>query len=352
MLKFNINIIILVCFSLISNARSRIETTAICNDKYYAQAYNEIIGMLEGTMPLNLKRAVFLVEWAYSDGKPEYEKYCDQIDSTATAITSFIKLNNLDKNPIGGNIALFEYFTEPSPMNSFQPFIYDFDDYRGEKDLTKLFVTKLMETHTGQCRSMPLYYKILANEIGAKAYISYAPNHSFIRHRDESDSRWMNVELTNNSMPREVFIIESMGITERAIETGIYMRPNGDREIIISLLTDMTDGYIRKTGSIDDIVWRSLNKALNYDPDNLFALMKLSNCLFTIGDVYRKRIAENKGTEDYAMMQKIIVQLMDINHKIEDLGYVDMPQYLYDDWQKTVEQEKSRRASLKKEEQI
>lgn len=200
-------------------------TTGRMDASYYESAYCEITAMLDGKDSVNLKRAVFVLEWAASDGKLDYEAYCVGIDTMAAGIRHFIAANNLGNMKIGGNIALLEFFSRPYPMNGFQPFVYDFEDFRGKKDLTKVFVTKLMRTHTGQCRSLPLLYKILANEIGADAYIAYAPNHTFIRHRDEGDIRWMNVELTNHSLPREVFIIETMGITEEAIRKGTYMKP-------------------------------------------------------------------------------------------------------------------------------
>lgn len=42
-----------------------------------------------------------------------------------------------------------------------------------------------------------MYYKVLAEAIGAEAHIAFAPQHLFIRHRDERDpAKWVNVELT------------------------------------------------------------------------------------------------------------------------------------------------------------
>lgn len=37
-----------------------------------------------------------------------------------------------------------------------------------------------MKTHTGQCTSLSIYYKILANELGTEAYIALAPNHMYV----------------------------------------------------------------------------------------------------------------------------------------------------------------------------
>jgi hypothetical protein len=72
------------------------------------------------------------------------------------------------------------------------PMRYDFHDYRGEGDYRQQFVTKLLQTNTGQCHSLPLLYKILAEEMGVKAYLAFAPNHSYIRHQDEQ-GRWYNL---------------------------------------------------------------------------------------------------------------------------------------------------------------
>ncbi|MCW5922904.1 MAG: hypothetical protein KIS77_11205 [Saprospiraceae bacterium] len=50
--------------------------TLVTQDEYFNKAYNEIAHMLEGKLPLDFKRAVFLTEWSYSEGKLDYDKYC------------------------------------------------------------------------------------------------------------------------------------------------------------------------------------------------------------------------------------------------------------------------------------
>lgn len=45
---------------------------------FYDKAYSEITDMLEGRIPLSIRRAVFLAEWAYFDGYLDYEKdFCE-----------------------------------------------------------------------------------------------------------------------------------------------------------------------------------------------------------------------------------------------------------------------------------
>ncbi len=309
---------------------------------YYNAAYLEMAAMLDGRQELSVKRAVFLVEWAFLDGKPDYTAFCDSIASIASTLKDFIKLNKLDQHPLGGNIAVFEYMCNPSPLNGFKEYTYDFEDFWAKEDHTKLFVTKLMHTRSGQCHSLPLLYKILANEIGAEAYLAYAPNHSFIRHKNEDGSKWMNVELTNHSLPREIFIIETMGITEKAIEKGTYLKPCDDRQIVINMLGDLVGGYIDWCDYIDGFVELCLGTIYKYDSGNLLALMTENNCLYRIIPQY-KALLDEKGLPDDDHLNRLIAQSKEVMRKIDDTGYVDMPKDLYEDWVKSVQDEIDRR---------
>ena len=317
------------------------QTTVVCKDTFYQQAFDEITDMLEGKTEPSVKRAVFLLEWAYLKGQPDYKSYCNEIASFANNLKAFMLLNKLDKHPIGSNLALFEFFTNDNPLNGHKAYTYDFDDYMGKHDFTNTFVTKLMRTHSGQCRSLPLFYKILANEIGAQSYIAYAPMHSFIRHRSEDGKRWMNVELTNHSMPREVFIIESTGITQRAIETGIYMKPCDDKEIIIHLLMELTHGYQRLYG-VDSFVEKCVNVALQYDPDNLPAWMTLADKLYCEGVAYQQELRRKRQPEDQWSLDNY-ARYKATKQKIADLGYIETSPEMYDAWMKDIQEEIDRR---------
>ncbi len=45
------------------------------------------------------------------------------------------------------------------------PFHYNFDDYAGNKDWSNTFVTKLLTSHKGNCHSLPILYKLIAEEM-------------------------------------------------------------------------------------------------------------------------------------------------------------------------------------------
>ena len=86
------------------------------------------------------------------------------------------------------------------------PYCYDFEDFRGEKDYRKMFVSKLLRTNTGQCHSMPLLYKLLADRLGVQTYISMAPNHTFISIKDERGNLY-RYETTNGHFTTDAFYL-------------------------------------------------------------------------------------------------------------------------------------------------
>lgn len=79
---------------------------------------------------------------------------------------------------------LFRYITDTLKIKNnitqkeqvHYPIRYNYDDYKSETNFDSHFVTTLMQTGIGQCYSMPLYYLVLAEEIGAQAYWSFLLN--------------------------------------------------------------------------------------------------------------------------------------------------------------------------------
>ena len=288
----------------------------VCEDIYFDRAYYEFLDMLEKKSPLSIKRGIFLIEWTYLEGKLDYDQFCRQIDSVAASINRFIVANHLDQIPTGKNVAIFEYFVRPYTMNGHKPFSYDFNDIAAQEDFTNYFVSKLMRTHSGQCRSLPMYYKILADEISAEAHITLAPQHLFIRHRHETDlSQWRNVELTTQSLAREVFYIEHFGITDEMIRNKVYMNPLSDQETVAYLLSELAIGYKRKYQKNDDFVILCSEKSLVYFPQNVFALINQCNALnqelmdylASNGDIFDKQaeLLNNKWLECNEKLQKL-----------------------------------------------
>ncbi|MCC8035582.1 MAG: hypothetical protein LIO77_06590, partial [Rikenellaceae bacterium] len=253
------------------------EDSLFTEDKFFMQAYSELIDMLENKTPFDLKRAVFLPEWAYMEGNLNYLDYCSQIERTGQSLKRFIKSKGVESYRTSGNYALFEYFTQSSWMNDNQPFTYDFEDFAGRENKEKTFVTKVMRTHSGQCRSLPLYYLILAEEIGASAHLALAPNHSYIKHLDENNN-WVNVELTNGHLSTDAWIISSMAVSAESIRNRVYMDALTIEETVAHLLVFLGECYESKY-SPDRFSIQCYDKSLEYYPHSMSALMSKNNAI-------------------------------------------------------------------------
>jgi hypothetical protein len=77
--------------------------------------------MLEDKIPMDFKRASFLIEWAYLKGNLDYEVFCKDISKISKDLKQFIVDKKVGVYKTAGNYALYEYFTKPHKMNSYKP---------------------------------------------------------------------------------------------------------------------------------------------------------------------------------------------------------------------------------------
>lgn len=302
----------------------------------YVQAFQEQLQMLNGQKPPDFKRAVFLTENAYYKGLLNYDTLCIEISATGQKLKTLIKQNGLESYKTAGNWAVFTFMIDSLPINNYKPYTYDFDDFMGDKDWTKMFVTKLMKTKGGNCHSLPYYYKILCEEIGATAYLALAPNHVYIKHIDEK-GQWTNLELTNGGFPRDQWIIQQMAISVEAIKNEIYMKPLTDKESIAMCVFDLAGAYEFQNEN-DGFSSMIIDTALAYFPKCIPLLMYKANCIKDIIETEKK-----KEKPDVIFAKTNIANYKSIIAKIDSLGYKDMPIELYQEWVKSVEEEKEKR---------
>ncbi|HRY34028.1 MAG TPA: hypothetical protein P5531_13760 [Bacteroidales bacterium] len=329
MKKFLCGIFVCLCLSSVGEAQSTQKID-------YPQAYAEIKSMLEGKTPVDFKRAVFVTESAYLNGSLDYQSFCADIKATGVKLKAMIRSRGLENYKTCKNWAVFSYMIDTIPVNDYQPFTYDFDDFRGDKDWSKMFITKLMKTRKGNCHSLPYFYKILCEEIGGEASLAMGPNHVYIKHRDEK-GQWVNIELTNGGFPRDQWIIKELAITIEEIKNGVYMRPLTDKESISMCLFDLACGYREKSG-YDNFVLQIVNTALKYYPNSLELLMTKADCYHVIGKQEKEKNEPNKKALDtYYLAYTTTVD------KINSLGYQEMPKEQYDEWVRSVAAEKKKR---------
>jgi hypothetical protein len=337
-----------VSFTETSQVIEQTDTTKISkqNEKTdcftYECAYQDYLDMLEGRKPIVFKKAVFIYENTYLKGKLDYEEFSNHFTELAVKLKDFIKKKGISSYKTAGQYAIFSYMYEPSFLNNKQIFQYDFNDFMGYKDWTNMFVTKVMKTKTGNCHGLPYYYKILSNELEAESYLAIAPNHMYIKHIDEN-GKWVNIELTNGHISTDAWIISSMGISAESIKKGVYMDALTEKQSVALCLWDLAMGY-QHENDYDEFVLKCCNTVIKYYPTCITALMTKQNCLQAIGK-RQQEIAKQKGNESTPEMKRTHKDYVALNKQIEELGYREMPQDLYENWIKSVEEEKQKQES-------
>jgi hypothetical protein len=322
-------LIFLYCLGA-NSAFSQIKTDSLYHHKQcYHAAYDKILGMLEGKIPMSFKQAVFLMENAYLDGSLSYEQYNSQITNIAGRLRELIKERHLQQFKTAGNWATFTYMTDSIPANNFKPFVYDFDNFLPEKDPTVSFVTKVLRTGKGNCNSLPELYKILAEEIGATAYLALAPLHCYIKHQDEN-GKWVNLEMTSGSFARDEWIMQESGVTVEQVKSGIYMNPLSEKESLALVLKDLAANYQFQFGA-DDFDLIVSNNALKYYPTG-------ANLYIVKYEHFRLTLLRARSENNQMLVDKCNRMLFGIDQKLIELAYKAPSKKDYQEWVKENEQ--------------
>jgi hypothetical protein len=317
-------------------------------DIYYS-IYDTLSEMLVGLTPLSLKKAVFLIENAYLDNKMDYRVYSKTISDIIDTCKQLMIDKGYDRNNnVAKIMVLHQYMSDSIKIKdpktkkiiNHYPIKYDFEDAWGSEDWTKMFVTKLLAKRSGQCHSLPLLFLILCEEIGAKAYLSYSPSHSYIKFID-SKGRWNNLELTNGHLTTDDAIIGSGFIKAEALANHIYMDTLNMQQTAARCLTDLANGYSIKYG-YDSFVLKCLNKALEYKPNDIFALQQKSDYYtLLLNYVLRQinfpalQVLKDKYPEGYALLKS----RNSMYELIDNLGYESMSAEEYELWRSSLDDE-------------
>ena len=346
--------IALLLFSLSAFSQQEIDKQAII--QRYEAALKELNAMEEGTTPLSFKKAVFTVENTYWDNELDYELFNKQINSYTQFCKAIIQSRDLlynedDKEKVKIHAAIFWALKDTLPIQfgneivKHEPFTYDFEDFFGEKDWSKMFVIKLLNTKKGNCHSLPYLYKILAEELGEEAYLSLAPNHIYIKLKNKQNG-WYNTELTSGIFPIDAWLKSSGYIHMDAIRNGIFMDTLGQQQSIALCMMDLAQGYEKKLGINDgQFILKACDIALKYYPNYV-------NAMLLKAETQRKLIsqqAKTAGAENISELfiyssaaEELFNDMEQTYVKIHQLGYRKMPEQMYMDWLVSLEENKEK----------
>jgi hypothetical protein len=279
--------------------------------------------------------------------KSEYESI---LSKSAKFIKQWMKENNYNPNDNEAkHLAIQKFMSEKLTISEVKdtkefgttiktsqhlPFFYDYNDYQAEQDHRNFFVTKALATGGGQCNSMPMVYLLLAEKLNAPTYLTFAPQHSFIKYT-KNNGEVENYEPTSNWHINDLWYQENLFIKPEAIASGIYLDTLSKHKIVANCMLELAIQYIRLM-PLDDgkFLKKCLWEAHQYFPrdNNIASAFIYSSYLKGLLTLY---IAENKITDiekikdnEYAYGIQKEYQKNEIY--IKELGYQDIPEGIYE----------------------
>lgn len=316
-----------------------------------AQLYNSSLDSLQTLLKENaansFKKAVFISENAYTGNQMEYDKFDAHINQLATISKIWVQANPAtnynfrDSINFQRNFSIFKMLKDTIVFNSSDgksykllPYGYDFTDFFGREDWGYMFVSKLLASKKGNCHSLPYLYKILADELGATCWLSLAPNHIYIKNRCRKTG-WYNTELTSGTFPIDAWITASGYIPLQAIQNGIYMDTLSNQQAIALTVLDLAKGYEFQTKNYyDGFILKCCDLVLKYHPLNVQAMLLKAETL--------KRNYQKGKEKNSVEAENIYQQMETLYAKLFELGYREMPESMYLQWLKSIEQEKEK----------
>ncbi len=319
--------------------------------QYFKQTLSEIQSMFGNKQDLSLKRAVFLAENAFMDNSMSYAWFSSEIASQIDILESFMKKEGLALNDdIAKKYMLQRLFSDTLTMRddkgnyqfTHYPFKYDFDDPFGKHDWRKMFVTKLLSDKKGQCHSLPLLYLILAEEWVVKAWLSYSPQHSYIKTQDNKGI-WYNFETTNGHYSTDSWLLSSGYVKAEAMKNKIFMDTLSRRETIAACLIDLANAYTQKFG-LDKFVLTCAEEALKQSPRNIFALQTKADYYTLLFQYVVKQLhyPPKEQLHNYPEAYSLLQKAQELYALVDKSGYEDMPESVYQLWLESFEKEKTK----------
>lgn len=329
-------------------------------NRFYEEAYLNIDNMLNDKQEYSFKNAVFGVENAYYQGKldiPQLEREISFLKAFSGSILKSRELNysESDKDNVSKYAAVFSIMCQSLPVMikdtvvQYKPFNYDFEDVFGHKEISNLFVSKLLLTKKGNCNSMPYLYKILAEELGVDANLALAPNHVYIKHRIKTVG-WYNTELTSGIFPEDGWLMASGYIHLDAIKNGVFMKALNNKESLALCLFDLAQAYNKSFPENDgSFVLKCTKRAVEVYPYFAKALILKAE---THKKMFEKIMKEENLSTDNSENIKLALrnakakELFEIMRQeygyIYEIGYRQMPEEMYLDWLVSLKMERSK----------
>jgi len=134
--------------------------------------------------------------------------------------------------------ALRKLIYRPGPWNGHRAFDYDHDGFAG---LQSKLLANYLRTRRGNCVSMPVLFLILADRLGVDMRLAAAPHHMTLRYETPRKGA-VNLGATSGANPaRDAWYRQIMPMSDRALESGLYLRTLSRRESVAFMATTVIE---------------------------------------------------------------------------------------------------------------
>lgn len=313
----------------------------------FENAYSNINLMLTGKKALSIKDAYFHMENAFGNSYLNYNDYNRTIKESADYIKKWLAQNGYNvSNPENLHLGIQRFMKDTltitilnpdnKTVNKTQkhlPFKYDYIDFEARKDHRNFYVTKCLATGYGQCNSLPVVYLLLCEALGLNCYLTFAPQHSFVKYRD-SKGIIHNYEPTSHYKLNDKWYKDNMYIKTEAINNGIYLDTLNKKMIVANCLQDLGFGYLVKLGLADGkFSLKCAKNALNYFPNsnNIGSYFIKSEIYSRIIERYmhQNNISNVNNLSSNPDIEQIYLEFVANEKLIKELGYQEMPESMY-----------------------
>ncbi len=301
----------------------------------YRAALQEIKAMLEGEKRLDLGRATFLAENAFMKDSLDYAEFESYLNTAAQFLSAEMERQGSPSTSNAAKIMmLHRFFTDTMEVPQkgvHYPFTYDFEDPEADEDYRKYFATKLLYSGSGQCHSLPLLFLILAQKMGAEAYWTFSPNHSYLRF--PAGGKWYNLELTNGHLTADSWIMGSSFVKAEALQHGLYMDTVSLKKALAENLSVLAMGYGHQH-CVDGFVLEAVNTALEHSPTCPSALAMKSN-YYSMWLAHATRQVGYPPPEQlhrFPEMEAIYDERNEMYRLLDEIGYATMTNEAYQEW--------------------
>lgn len=327
------------------NKASYYEQAAFKTDfKKYQSTLTYFKQLLANDPPhISLADAIYQSESAFGKLHLTYKEYKRNIALSAAFIKQWMLENNLSiNNPEAIHLGIQTFMGEtmtikdtnlvgfgPVP-HSHKPFMYDYIDYRGEKDLRNYFLTKTLATGTGQCNTLPRVYLVLAEALHVEVYLTFAPQHSFIKYKNNKGII-QNYEPTIHWHMTDQDYMEEMPMMSEATQNRLYLDTLNKKQIIAALVVDLAYNFMREHWLADgQFINECVNLSMNYFNNSEGLLLK--NMLLASRlerTLAAERITNLNDIENYPKALQAFNAFKESEATIEALGIQNYPESKY-----------------------